>query len=446
MAPPPSQKGIFKPRKPAKKIRPGATTSSSTAPGDGTTTTAASTSNNAPTVAFAPADGSSASGGTERDTSRAGRGSGRGGRGRGRGRAPIPSGRVFFSGSTESKSSTGKRRSSNSGPASSSAAAGSRSKAASSDKSSSESSSRPKDRETTEEVVGQLDTAIGSTADKKPAASQGKASTSSAFDYEDEAQDGIVSSHKEAFTLDNYMYDSDSSREDETTNPGRSTQGNHKSIQPLELPFPSTPLPLGVGCTSRPMAYDNAPTSTSVTNTEAGGTVHQELPEPAMSPFVDAQNHENLLWEHNSWFLVQLPTRLPPLLPKTVDGPVPVLSSDDPRGGDGTNGSENNQEIALSDVVTPPVATKSHDNILTKTAPGRIGKIVVYKSGRTVLKMEGPYGTEPIVMDVSEGLSCGFRQEAVVIDQETSKYVALGDVSKSIVVTPDLSSASTMIA
>ena len=41
-------------------------------------------------------------------------------------------------------------------------------------------------------------------------------------------------------------------------------------------------------------------------------------------------------------------------------------------------------------------------------------------------------------MDVTEGLTCGFVQHAVVIDTERSNYVELGNVKKSIVITPDL--------
>jgi hypothetical protein len=43
-------------------------------------------------------------------------------------------------------------------------------------------------------------------------------------------------------------------------------------------------------------------------------------------------------------------------------------------------------------------------------------------------------------MNVNEGLSCGFLQQAVAIDPDLGKYVALGDVKKSIVVSPDFNS------
>jgi hypothetical protein len=43
-------------------------------------------------------------------------------------------------------------------------------------------------------------------------------------------------------------------------------------------------------------------------------------------------------------------------------------------------------------------------------------------------------------MEVNEGFTCSFLQEAVAIDVKEGCYVPLGDVNKSIVVSPDLSS------
>lgn len=44
-------------------------------------------------------------------------------------------------------------------------------------------------------------------------------------------------------------------------------------------------------------------------------------------------------------------------------------------------------------------------------------------------------------MNVSEGLTCSFEQQAVAIDPEQKHYVKLGDVHKTVVVTPDLGEA-----
>ena len=44
-------------------------------------------------------------------------------------------------------------------------------------------------------------------------------------------------------------------------------------------------------------------------------------------------------------------------------------------------------------------------------------------------------------MNVTEGLPCGFVQQAVAIDQEESNYIPLGEVKKTVVVTPDVDRA-----
>jgi RNA polymerase III RPC4 len=423
MAPPPSQQGKFKPRKPAKKIRPGVT-----ADGTGGESTGATDSATTQTVAFASATGDAADRAEQSrsNTGRGGRG-GRDGRGRGRGRTPIPSGRVFFSGSTEAASSASKRR-----PGGGSSLASSSQKTAQARTAADK--AKAKEMDTTEEVVGLLETAIGTTTDGKGSTTDRmERSGATALDYDDQG-DGGGAGAKASFTLDAFMYDSDSSREEylekrETKRP--------LNLPPLELPFPDLPLPLGIGCPSRPVAYERVMSSSDADARGAVGTIHQELLEPAMSPFVDTRESDKMALEQDSWFLVQLPTRLPPLQTTTSFIPSNILSSDNAL--DDANPNQNAQQSSpFADVVTPPVTSNTHDNVLTGTAPGRIGKLIVYKSGKTVLKMEGPAGTKPIFMQVSEGLSCGFRQEAVVIDQEMAKFVALGNVNKSMVVTPDL--------
>ena len=88
---------------------------------------------------------------------------------------------------------------------------------------------------------------------------------------------------------------------------------------------------------------------------------------------------------------------------------------------------------------TAPLNSQCFDNTLASAIPGRLGKLVVYKSGKTVLFLPGPDGSYPeIRMNVTEGLTCGFMQQAVVIDPKLGQYVRLGNVHKTAVVTPDL--------
>ena len=44
-------------------------------------------------------------------------------------------------------------------------------------------------------------------------------------------------------------------------------------------------------------------------------------------------------------------------------------------------------------------------------------------------------------MNITEGLSCAFQQQVVAIDPEKSSYIPLGEVRKSIVVTPNIQAA-----
>jgi len=41
-------------------------------------------------------------------------------------------------------------------------------------------------------------------------------------------------------------------------------------------------------------------------------------------------------------------------------------------------------------------------------------------------------------MEVNEGLTCTFHQEAIAVSVEEGNYITLGDVNKSIVISPDL--------
>lgn len=43
-------------------------------------------------------------------------------------------------------------------------------------------------------------------------------------------------------------------------------------------------------------------------------------------------------------------------------------------------------------------------------------------------------------MDVNEGLTCTFQQHAVAVNVGKGEYISLGNVDKSIVISPDLTS------
>ena len=283
-----------------------------------------------------------------------------------------------------------------------------------------------------------------------------------------------------------YMYDSDSSAEEALPRPPE------KTLPPTRLPFPVAPLPVGVGAdpdpdeatvdkdTQRPFLYDNQQDRQQQQSSAAMPT--REVPVVGLSmmgesnkfptsPFVHPDHVEDLRREMESFFLFQFPTRLPPLQtaaqPETdkkskvkyehnVDATTAMLDEDEDHHHppDGHVDDEQKEEsktkpnpqqpipttttTTISEVVTAPTAAgTAFDNTLVSARPGRIGKLVVYKSGKTILQMETPSG-ETIRMNVTEGLTCGFIQQAVLVDPQKKVYVHLGDVHKSAVVSPDL--------
>jgi RNA polymerase III RPC4 len=381
--PPPAQKGKFRPKKPAKKInRPGTALQQH----DGSNATA---STSGPTVAFdmsATSESAAAAAGSSayRRNSGGGGGGGRsgpygiggGGGGRGRGRAPIPQGRAFFTGAGSNNETVGSTRAggSSSGGArgASGAAKGSNAKATTKRSAQHGTAAAPIDM-STEEVVGELDTAIGGNAVGFSDQTTTKARSTSKSRNDATQYDTYNDVEMVIPSYQPYTYDSDSSdddkanlgldHEDETTN----------RLQPMQLPFPSSV----------------APTNTLSKNNNV------ELP-PTSSLFANIQNSDNRLDpSDDSWFLVQLPSRLPPLQKKTDSaarhGPVPDAAPSS--GGAATlEGHNYNPLRNLSDVVTQPILTDKFDNELVGAAPGRIGRILVYKSGKTVLEMESQDG------------------------------------------------------
>jgi hypothetical protein len=357
MPPPPSQQGKFKPRKPVKKIKPGAATASS-----GIQPSEAPSS--------AAAVGTAAYNATNDRGGRGGRGrgadGGRGGRGgRGRGRTPLPQGKVFFTAGAKQQTGAAKKRVS--------------------------AATRMQNREVdpSEEVVGQLDSAIGTSTGKQ--SDMGKKSVLDSMDYEEmdhnaEPQGGRGG---KGFTLEGVFYDSDSSEEEER-NKRRVRQTN---VKPVELPFPDVVVPLGVGAKGRPVMYDIPQPKAELSDPSLQNEV--ETPESGLSPFVDLEQKEGLKWEQDSWFLVQLPTRLPPLQQNVPEGTAQGSDNDEPTTEEVTSGEGNPMQI-ISELVTPPVQANSFDNALVNAVPGRLGKLVVYKSGKTVLVMDGPDGTDKV--------------------------------------------------
>lgn len=349
----PSQAGRFKPRKPAKKISVGASTAA----------TSAGASSTAPAAV------------TSRSNSR-GRGGGGRGRGRGRGgsRAPTPHGAVFFTGNADTNTSVTKRSSA----ASLSSARGATTRGI---------GSKPRvgRKEATEEfVVGELDVAIGS--------------ATISVEPKEKPEDRVSiraerAEHEEASKVKFEplvdTYDSDSSEEAR-----RHTNQPNSSVPPTELPFPVAPLPVGIGGHERPVLYSCQHPEKFENDKSAPVLEELSRDNPLVSPFCDWGDARLRKQEEDSWFIFQFPTRLPNLkstgavVPDSVksEEPLPVVSSVSP---------DTPQSTAV-DVATPCTDTNGFDNSMSSAPAGRLGKIVVYKSGKTVLVMGGENGSPEV--------------------------------------------------
>ena len=469
MAPPPQQKGKFRPRKPPKPITAGAST------GSGTQSSGTGGGGGKASSGAKGKGGSGGRGGGRggRGGRSGGRGGGRGGRGRGRQAMPR-GGAVFFTGSDPSSASSNKK----SAAASRGILRGAKRVGAGADgkprpKGSILQQSRLANKDAEEVIVGELDEAIGASQGKSSKILDGPAFSGPSMFDDDDANKTASSSH---FSIAE-TYDSDSSVEERRVAKQRRGRRPH-TLQPTQLPFPVTQAPLGIGeATQRLPLYPDSGLLQTV-SVEA----------PVSSPFADTSVAANKKSEQDSWFLFQFPTRLPlepaPIAPSsgaldpmmTISSsslPVaPPVGSDDAipmQGVDNHDGTGSAVAFA-SEVSTPPVVANSFDNALTQRA-GKLGKIRVYKSGKTVLDMGNvramrclfcargslfdkqhtdshtcraqKFSLLPtqVQLDISEGLSCGFHQQAVLINPLEASYVELGEVRKTVVVTPQVENA-----
>lgn len=428
--PPPSQAGKFKPRKPVRKAR-----TSDTTPISVPSSAAAAAGSNAPSAgASAPHHGGGRGGSGGRS---GGRGGGRGS-GRGRGRGPQPQGQVFFTASTGTGTKPGGTAKKTLASKARAAASAARNAPVGSSQQAAAAAARIKrEEDSQEEVVGTMEEGVGSASQAVEAAKKAgktkleEGDQTETTDYYDTESKPSKSAAKKMASADTYTYDSDSSMEDvDAVRPPR-------KMQPLVLPFPDSAVAVGIGdAQERPLFYpgEGKHAATCPAPISSGGpiSIEDSIRENPIdvSPFCNVTDKDALRAENDSWFLVQLPTRLPPVEPANVAHPDLQVE-----------GVTEASVTRTSEVRNVAVQTHRFDNSLTTARPGRIGKMVVYKSGKTVLVLEGSDGAPTVQMNVTEGLTCGFRQQAVAIDANEAVFVPLGDVKKTIVVTPDLSGA-----
>jgi len=436
----PSQAGKFKPRKPAKKIRVGE------ASGAAAAAAAATAAERKETVA------PSSMRRGERNSSPAHR---RGKGGRGTAAPPPPQGQVFFTGTakqqqetlplpgtaaariaaaTASKTETtttkgGSGTKSNAKKTSPKAAKGNSGRSAT-PKNDGEDRDGSALSNQQEQIVGVVDAEDADAAPekgkspdvvasggagirkKKSAASKSSSETSpSRLQEEDHdaaepetttsSARGISPRRSNAMSADDgYYYDDDSSNDGRDGvggsdgDQGGDCQGSGfwgtaNSIQPIELPISRKRNERG------PLALSTE-TAAQKPDRIGSGSDHQ-LQEatcpPAASVFAQRSGYD----KDGEWILLQLPTRLPPVRQRHGEATDTYQAS--PTGPVSPSSQQQQQQQQQTDahqVNVSPLQTDRFDNTLANAIPGRLGKLIVYKSGKVVLVLERPGGSPPV--------------------------------------------------
>lgn len=447
----PVQAGKFKPLKRPTKKTAAAEPSASAA--------ATSSSNDAKPSAKTASAAASKPASNSRSRSPKGRGAGRGGRRGGRGgrggRFIAPTGQAFFTGnaiaggSNNASAAAGARAARGGGPVDPvSAAIGPTAPKLTLTREAAKSAAaaaRAREGEGEEIVVMEMDLEDDDEGGKKKKSvlEQDRPEREGPSLFDDEVDETPVD-------IDAFEYDSDSSVEEAKQH----RKGNvNFRMAPNQLPFPVAP--------HQQSMYDCQDTTQTSLMAEEKKSADVEMPteqqssfllsDPVLeSPFIDVNSASDSLkkLELDSWFVMKFPTRLPHLDAAVSSGGskinVKSEEGDEPDLIGSSNDANNNNMMpaTVSVGAGPSTTAEGYDDTLKDIPPGRYGRIVVRKSGRTELIVGGGDSGEPEVrMLIHEGLQCGFRQEAVSIDPDESTFVQLGNVNKSIVVTPDIEKA-----
>lgn len=255
-----------------------------------------------------------------------------------------------------------------------------------------------------EEIVGIMETGVGGLrGDENNAGYEGDA-----MDYIDDGgsstrtrQSANKTATVDSSDLDMYglLYDSSDSSDDDDDDRAKGAveidddddviggdYGDGRRLRPMELPFP----------TKRQAWTDTQSLPVSVSSSS------HTLP-------TNMQQH--MFSDPHSWMLIQLPTRLPQLKQQHAASgssgvrtsnsnthaassvvPDQATSSSQVIGSLPAESDSTSNNNYYSEVVTPPVNTHAFDNQLQNAAPGRLGKIQVYASGKMVLVMDDPNG------------------------------------------------------
>lgn len=445
--PPPSQAGKFKPLK-----RPQAAKKSTNTTADAPPTVTASSSSSRSRSKSPAKQQSNKSTGRGRGRG-GGRGRGRSGRGRGGrgGRFVIPTGTAFFTGEAAKRSEGGIAKGGDSNQiinvpqvqevvldAGTDGAVYMPGGGSNKKGKSKRSSSKKDDGEEEEIVIADLmdvDEDDNDVGKKKKSVLDGP-STCQMFDDDQNVEDSEMVDH--SGLANQYLYDSDSSAEEERAKRRGDTGGG---LRPVQLPFAIEP--------NQQTMYDCQEGNEEEKKSDTDNvTAAVKLSDPPLqSPFLDIETVSDELKqiESNSWYMMKFPTRLPHLdtssssRKKVAAIKKEINEAQSNAKPDMVGSSSIDTNTGEVGSLSTAQSALGYDDTLKDLPSGRYGRIVVRKSGKTEFIIGGGEGEEPEVrLLIHEGLQCGFKQEAVSIDPETSQFVSLGNVKKSLVVTPNL--------
>eukprot|EP00923_Selenidium_pygospionis_P058443 GHVN01102560.1.p1 GENE.GHVN01102560.1~~GHVN01102560.1.p1 ORF type:complete len:255 (+),score=58.29 GHVN01102560.1:578-1342(+) len=122
------------------------------------------------------------------------------------------------------------------------------------------------------------------------------------------------------------------------------------------------------------------------------------------------------------WFLLQFPKALPALDSE-------AMQQAETEKYEGMKGKQEKQNSPKS----PPSALPYQRSSLNSLPEGKMGKVVIHKSGKVRMRV----GSH--VFDVNQGSDCDFAQEAGCLLPDNNEFVFLGRCSRRMIVVPDVS-------
>ena len=209
---------------------------------------------------------------------------------------------------------------------------------------------------------------------------------------------------------DHYVYDSDSSQEER-----RRKKTKEIGIRPIQLPFPLGSHQLPMYACQEDVEEKKDGIEGVLSSVAATQLVDPEVTPPFLDWSSPYTRDDMKFAERDSWFLMKFPTRLPHMDDGSLVGGARKQTAQNPSdraivnsefNEDGLEIVGSNTEV-VGDVSNASTASGiggvvgagssiGYDNTFKDIAPGRYGKIVVRKSGRTELVIGGQDG-EPEV-------------------------------------------------